>query len=480
MVVMVGAGCAHTKFSFREEKASRPKAGLSMDAVREIFGSYSEGNFQNRAWMDAFLAMHRKLSREYPFSEWKAVDWDTLHDTCAPLVERAELEQDEEAYYLALRAYLYSIPDGSLYITTTNTLREAAIGGGYGFSLLPLDDGRIVVVRVEPGFFADMAGIKWGAEIIEWDGIPVAEALEKTPLLWADAPPATQECRLLKQCALLTRAPVGTKVSVMFRNPDSASLWVTRLESRHDYYNTLKELTWQDEPFSEFQASLQDKILEGNIGYIKVYGQTATLAMPFPARAFRRAIERFLEAKTVGLILDLRGNIGGLDDLATTYAGHFTKSPMLYRKVVAFDYAKGGFALNADESLTITPRTPCFEGPVMALIDHKTRGNGQAIADSLHGLPHVTLMGVTGTEGTWAYPGGEITMPQGYVISYPIGRMLDESGNIRVTSRADLESRVKPDVRIPLTADLYEAYFNKKRDVLLDKAIEEIKSRAGK
>jgi len=42
-----------------------------MDAVKEIFGSYSECNFQNRAWPDAFQAMHQKLNREYAFTDWK-------------------------------------------------------------------------------------------------------------------------------------------------------------------------------------------------------------------------------------------------------------------------------------------------------------------------------------------------------------------------------------------------------------------------
>jgi len=333
------------------------------------------------------------------------------------------------------------------------------------------------VVRVEPDFFADSTGIKWGAKIIEWNGIPIEEALEQTSLLWSDAPPATRERRLFEQCALLTRAPVGTEVSVMFQNPGAESPWVTRLEARRDYYQTLEDLWRQDKPFSEFDAPLVDKLLEDNIGYLNLHGQTATLVMPFPARAFRKAIERFIDANVKGIVLDLRGNIGGLDDLAATYAGHFTQAPLFYRDLVAFDYDKGGFALDENAQITIEPRTPCFNGPVMVLIHHSSRGNSQALADSLHDLPNVTLVGATGTDGSWAFTGGKVTMPQGYVISYPIGRILDESGNVRVTAKADMESRVKPDVRVPRTSDIYHAFFNEERDVTLEKAIEELKVR---
>ena len=479
VVLLLGAGCARTTLPMTNITMPLPKNPLKIQPVMEILGNYREGNFQNRSWTDAFQAMHQKLSREYAFSEWKAVDWDALYSAGAPLVEAAERGQNNQAYYLALRSYLYSIPDGGLSISTPEKFREDAIGGGYGFTVAPLEDGRVVVVRVDPGFFADMAGIKWGAEIVEWDGVPVADALARTPLLWADAPAATDEGRLFQQCTLLTRAPVGTKATVKFRNPNSGNLWVSRLEARRDYYQTLRDLTRQQKSITEFESPLETKVLDGNIGYIKVYCQAATLAMPFPARAFRRALETFLEAKVKGVVLDLRGNTGGLDDLAVTYAGHFTQAPVLYRKLVAFDYDKGGFALDKVGELTIEPRTPHFGGPVMVLVHLDTCDNGQALADSLHRLPNVSLLGVTGTEGSWGYPGGQITMPGDYVITYPIGRMLDDADIVRITAGADMKSRVQPDIRIALTPELCDTFFNQGRDVLLDKAVSEIEGRTG-
>lgn len=479
VIFVLGAGCARTTLPMTDITMPLPSVPLNMDSVKDVLGSYREGNFQNRPWLDAFQAMHRKLSREYAFTEWKALNWDAMYAAHAPEVEAAELAQDEQAYYLALRSYVYSIPDGNLNITTPDRYREAAIGAGYGFNVVPLEDGRVMVARVVPGFFAAMAGIQWGAEIIEWDGVPIAEALERMPLLWADAPAATDEGRLFQQCTLLTRAPAGTKVSVKFKNPGSDSVWVTRLEARRDYYQTLTDLTRQQKSITEFESPLESKVLDGNIGYVKVHCQAATLAMPFPARAFRRAIETCLAANVKGLVLDLRGNTGGLDDFAVTYAGHFTQAPMLYRKLVAFDYDKGGFALNGEAGLTIEPRTPYFGGPVMVLVHLDTRDSGQALADSLHRLPNVSLLGVTGTEGSWGYPGGQITMPRNYVISYPIGRMLDDADIIRVTAGADMQCRVKPDIRIPLTPEVFDSFFRQDRDVLLDKAIAEIKGRNG-
>lgn len=476
LVFCVLSGCARKTFPVTRVTIPMPRAPLEIDSIREILGSYREGNFENRSWPDAFQAMHQKLSREYPFTEWKEIDWDVLYDAYYPLVEAAEAEQDEQAWYRVLREYLHSIPDGYLRITTPDEYREAAIGGGYGFSVLPLDDGRIVVVRIEPDSFAALAGIQWGAEIIEWDGVPVWEALGKVPLLWSDTPSATKEYRIFEQCALLTRAPVGTETAIMFRNPNSDSIWITRLEARRDQYQTLADLTGHGRDFSEFDSPLDVKILDDNVGYIKIYCHASTFAMPFPARAFRRAIERFIQAGVNGIVLDLRGNTGGQDDLAVTYAGHFTDTPLFFRDVVAFDYAKGGFAHKEDARLVIEPRTPYFGGPVMVLLHRTTRDGGQALAASLQELPNVTTLGVTGTEGSWAYLGSQITMPQGYAIIYPIGRMLDEAGGIRISAQAGMESRLDPEIRIPLTMENCSAFFEEKQDVVLTRALEEIKA----
>lgn len=471
-------GCVRTTLPLTNLTVPLPTVPIKMESVLEVFGSYREGNFQNRSWTDAFNGMHQKLVREYPFSEWKALDWDALYDKYAPQVEAASQAKDEAAYYLALRSYLYSIPDSSLSISTPETYRNDAVGAGYGFSLLPLDDNRVVVVRVEPGFFADMAGIKWGAEVLEWNGLPIAKALEQTPVLWSDAPPSTHECRRLEQCTLLTRAPAGTETTLTFHNPGTKSVWITKIEARRDFYGSLETLTRQGKPFTEFESPLETRILDGNVGYIKVYCHAATLAMPFPVRAFRNAIKQFLDAHVAGLVLDLRGDVGGLDELAATYAGHFTRDSLFYRNLVAFDYDKGGFALKDDARTVIEPRTPYFGGPVMVLIQYTTHDGGQALADSLHQLPNVSLVGFTGTEGSWGLPGGHVTMPGGYVISYPIGRFLDNSDVVRVTSTGKMESRVKPDIRVPLTLENYEAFFKEDRDVVLERAIEEIKARA--
>jgi len=471
-------GCTRATIPLTQITVPLPKSPIGMETIRELFEGYDAGNFSSLSWSEAFDGLHVKLSREYPFTDWKGIDWEGLYDVYKPRIDDAEAAGDEAAYYLALREYIFNISDGYMHISAPDEYREAAIGGDYGFSLLPLDDGRIIVADLEADGFAEHSGIRWGAEIIEWNGMPAREALNATSVLWSDHPPATHEYRLFEKSMMLTRAPVGTEVTVLFHNPGQESIWGTRLRARRDMFKGLEDLTRQGKPFSEFEPPLETRLLDGNIGYIKIYCQSPTLVMPYPARAFRRAVERFAKAEVGGIVLDLRGNSGGAGDLAATFAGHFTNEPLFFRNVVAYSAEKGGFALREDERLVVEPRDPVYTGPVGMLIHRNTRDSAQAIVDVLSPLPHVFVVGALATEGSYAYLGAEITMPEGHKISYPTGRMLDEAGNILVTSGADMESRVAPDLRTPFTLENLDIFFNQGGDPVLDHAVAEIKRRA--
>lgn len=479
LLLLVLVGCTHTTIPLTHISVPVPRLSVDMDPFMEIFGSYREGNFRNRSWTDAFQAMHQKMSREYPFTEWKAIDWEALYDAWYPLVEAAEDEGDARAYYLALRAYIHSIPDGYLHITAPDAYRDEAIGGDFGFALLPLDDGRLIVAHVREDSIAALSGIKWGAEIIEWNGMPAREALEQTSLLWSTHPAATREYALYEKSMLMTRAPVGTEVTLMFQNRDEEDAWITRIEARPDRYAGMTDLMRRDKPFSEFESPIESSMLEGNIGYVKVYCQAPTLVTPFPERLFRRTIERFVRDDVQGIVLDLRGNVGGMDDLAAVFAGHFTNTPLFFHDVVAFDSDKGGFAYLESERLDVEPRAPYFSGPLAILVHRNTRDSAQAMAAVLQPLDKVFSVGALAAEGSYAYESmGYIQMPEGHHIYYPTGRMLDEDGNILVTSGVDRESRVNPEMRLPMTLEKLDAYFNHGGDPVLEAAVAEIKARA--
>jgi len=227
--------------------------------------------------------------------------------------------------------------------------------------------------------------------------------------------------------------------------------------------------------FSEVESPFESRPLPGGYGYINILSQSTTLMTPFPDRAFKKVVEKLNRDKVPGLILDLRGNEGGDMALARAYAGHFADARRSLGQLVAFNAKKNGFALNDQEDIVVEPREPHYDGRIIVLVHRSTRDSGQVIAAALQGQANVVVMGVLGTEGSLAQVGGEITMPGGYVLHYPVGRYVDEKGNVLITTNAEGDGGVQPDIVIPATVGLFEAQFTRARDSLLDAAVDELK-----
>ena len=160
-------------------------------------------DYSELSWTEAFEQLHSRVSQNYPFTEWKGIDWDSLYAQTAPRITQAEADNDPAAYYLALREYTFSIPDAHVQLGGPDLgLREEAIGGGYGLGIIGLDDGRVIThILLEDGPAA-RAGMLWGAEILEWNGQPIQKALESTSTIWAAESQPTAEGRMLENITI--------------------------------------------------------------------------------------------------------------------------------------------------------------------------------------------------------------------------------------------------------------------------------------
>jgi carboxyl-terminal processing protease len=333
----------------------------------------------------------------------------------------------------------------------------------------------VVVYRITKGSDADKAGIKWGAQITQWNDKPIGEALKTAPEYWSIAPAPTYVGHMLDRCMFLTRGPEGATAKVTFKNRDAEKPQTVTLTARDDQYASLADVVRYARDFSEIESPFESRTLPGGYGYINILSQSTTLMTPFPDRAFKKVVEKLNRDSVPGLILDLRGNAGGDMALAKAFAGHFIAASRNLGRLVSFNTKKGGFALDEQESILVEPREPRYGGRIIVLVHRSTRDSGQIIARALQGQANVTVMGVLGTEGSLAQVGGETTMPGGYVLHYPIGRYVDEKGNVLITTNAQGDGGVQPDIVIPATVSLFEAQFTQARDSLLDAALAELK-----
>jgi len=443
---------------------------ISNAPIVEIFGGLETQDFSGDTWTDAFEKLNDHLSRAYALGEWKRIDWKALHDVTAPEIIDAERTQDTAAYYLALRKYLWSLHDGHVNLTGHDGgTRHAAILGGYGLFLIRLDDGRTIAHVLTEGPAARQ-GIEWGATIIEWNGVPVDEAVARTSVLWYWAPPATNESMRLAQLRLLGRAPVGTNATVVFQNPDEPAKRTATLVSVDDAHETWR-LAGPPQSFSLTDINIEWRMLPENIGYVKIRGEIPTLSQLLPDKVVKRAVAEFVRAGAKGVVIDVRGNPGGADKLVPRMMGFFVDAREFYIHTTYYDEMTLGFARHEALSLWTNPREPHFAGPIAVLVDEWCASSCEGLAFIAQKRAAGHVVGFHGTYGSFGISGAEVLMPGGITIEYPGGQSVDEDGKVLLDSDWRLEGGVTPDIRVPLTTDSVRAQFKDGRDVVLEAAV---------
>lgn len=428
-------------------------------------------------WTNAFIAAHETFSRRYAFSEWKSIVWGALYSNALPRVVAAQATTNEIEYYAALHEYVGSIPDGHVSLGGTNASVPAAwgeqvAGGGYGLALAELDDGRVIAAALLTNGPAQLVGMEPGAEIVSWNGMSPTSAIAQIhvaayPLKalagrLTSCPQATLAHEHLEQARLLVRGPVGTNVSVQFVNPGSLSAQTVALTATADTNATFALLN-----FAKRQSPLDDpveyRILTNGLGYLLIRFE-ANFAEPenlyVISSNVAEAVKLFVASNAPGVIVDVRGNLGGDDQLAATLCGYFHRTRVFYERQTWYNTLDGTFTELTFDSLNgwapldymaIEPQSVYYGGPVAVLVSLGTVSSGEGVAMGIGALPNARVIGFHGTHGAFGMAGGIINLPGGYTIGYPYGQSLDEHGVIQLDSQNGVGG-VAPEIRIPMNA----------------------------
>ena len=118
------------------------------------------GDFSGLSYTKAFDGMAEKFKNEYAFTDLKKIDWDAKAAEFRPRFEAAEKNKDTHAYALALRDYLWSIPDTHVGFDRSLLIDDlqADGAGGLGIAMRQIDDGSNVANYILVGGPAAKAG----------------------------------------------------------------------------------------------------------------------------------------------------------------------------------------------------------------------------------------------------------------------------------------------------------------------------------
>jgi C-terminal processing protease CtpA/Prc len=422
-------------------------AGLALD------------DFSQMGYAEAFDSMLEKFRNEYAFTELKDMDWDALGEEFRPRFAAAEASGDSRAYLLALRDFLWSIPDGhvGMDLSPLNDLFQTETAGGIGLAIRQLDDGRVIASLVVTGGPAADAGVDLGAQILSINGLPIGEAVRNT-VPWS-SPFSTEHYLRLQQLRYATRFPVGTDVELTFRDAagESKTAALTAVPETESFTATsfYAGVTGLELPVEFHQ-------LDSGFGYARVMSFFDNDLLTI--QLWERMIQDLNNNEMPGLILDMRQNGGGSGYLADQMAAYFFDDETVTGNTAIYDESSGDFFLDpTDPGLMYPPREDLrYHGPVVIIV-------GPACASACEFFAYdMTLNGRATVVGQYpsAGLGGSVedfAMPEGMSIRMTIGRAVDAEGNIHIEGIG-----VVPDIRVPVTE---ATVLNGGRDVILDAAL---------
>lgn len=434
-------------------------------------GDIAVNDLSELSWTEGFDALHEKVSREYPFNEIKDIDWDALYDEIAPRIAEAEQEKDETAYYLALRDYTWSIPDGHVGLsfgTIGSQLFLDDIGGGYGFAITGLDDGRIITHLIIDGSPADEAGMEWGAEIISWNGIPIQEALEAvTP--WS-MPFSTETSLRLQQYRYLLRSPVGTEAEVTYQNPDASSETSTKLTavSETESFDATSIYAGMDDT----ALPVEYEIMDNGYGYIKISSLSEDINLII--RLWEYGLSQMIEQGVPGIVIDLRQNSGG-SPLGSFFGSYFVDERIDLSRSYYYSDKSGEFETYGPPDYMEPDDELYYDGLLGVLVSPACASACEDVAYVLSQLEQTRVFGYYPSDGIYGEVArGQYLLPGDYSLQAPTGLTRDMEGNIIIEGQG-----VVPDVFVPRTLENLYADTVLGEDVILDFAVDTLKKPIG-
>jgi carboxyl-terminal processing protease len=358
--------------------------------------------------LEVFDRVWQIVNDEYFDPTFGGMDWQAIGDEYRQKLENV---QDDKTFWLEVLlpmlfelgvSHLVALPPG--FGNQIDAMTFATGSLGMDVCLL---DGLAVITRVDESSPADNARLRPGFVVTSvngqtWEDIAAASLL---------SPPYNESNRLaskVKELRSLLYGEKGSSAVVEYLDADDRPGKVTL-----QYAPRSVGVCGQFDPaLPPACADLEVKRLENGFGYLRFSG-----FLPPVLDGVLQAIRELHD--TPALIIDLRGNPGGLFFVRKAIASQLVGTPDLFLRYQYRDHLEEAY---------LDPVPDAYQGKVVILVDEHSASSTEEFSGSLQALGRATIVGVR-TQGDCLV--GEVkALPHGIVLMIPVARGQTMDGRI--------------------------------------------------
>jgi carboxyl-terminal processing protease len=404
---------------------------------------------------EAFETVWQTVNQTFYDPKFGGVDWQAVHERYAPLV--AKTSTDSEAHLLLQQminelhqSHFFVIPPQAIpklnspgeqddseaeadadfendpktqALTPLEKIRTRLtrrLSTGIGIDLRIID-GSVVITRVGAGSTGARAGLRPGFEIRRVNGAKLSDAIAEieSNSIWHE----------------IIRPELPDFLIANYINGDLTSpvklVYADAMNREHLVTISREKLNGEMSPamgnlppiYAEFEA----KRLPGGIGYIR-FNAFAPILMKKVCSALRSLHD------TSGLIIDLRGNHGGLLGMIVGLTGLLDSTPQFLGSMET----RQGIS-----PLVAFPQTSPYTGQLVLLVDSTSQSAAEMLAAGLQENGRALIVGEISAGNV--IPSAIIKLPTGALLQYGFAKYVTPRGSV-------LEARgVIPDLIVKAT-----------------------------
>lgn len=373
----------------------------------------------NSEYLQVFEEVWSTVNETYFDPEFGGLDWDAVHAKYEPLIAAA---QNDEWFYGAINKMLFELNVSHIAVVPPQEKEQLepvlSAEGSAGIDVRLLD-GDAVITSVQPGSPGEQAGLRPGLVVQSLNGKTVEQWASE---VWSIPPlhERNEHKRVTSKLQEQSYGPLNTTLALVYL----------------DAYGEAHETTLQrvqrngrvvlGDEFPPFYVEFESRRLDEEIGYIRFNAFLPPIDQRFP-----EALESLRNMR--GLIIDLRGNHGGVFPVRKALAEQLVQERELF-----WSY-KGRDSI---QEVYLEPVPNAYSGPLVVLIDVMSASSAEEFSGALQAIGRAVVVGER--SAGICVVADVMQLPNGAVLMYPTAQSRTADGTV-------LEGRgVIPDIAVSL------------------------------